>query len=177
MPLLLKREILDHQIVKNVMEDWFMDFMVNIPGFGPVSKNSGFVPLERCSDGIFKPGENGVVSVTATGDRKVEFIAFDQHSLAFVKSAMGCPAYYPVHPVKLEKPIRGVLMDLDGTSVRSEDFWIWIIRMTTASLLGNPRFELEEADLPFVSGHSVSEHLKYCIRKYCPETLNILAAK
>lgn len=59
-------------------------------------------------------------------------------------------------------------MDLDGTSVRSEDFWIWIIQRTTASLLGNPRFELEEADLPFVSGHSVSEHLQYCIRKYCP---------
>jgi len=29
-------------------------------------------------------------------------------------------------------------------------------------------FELEEADLPFVSGHSVSEHLKHCIDKYCP---------
>jgi beta-phosphoglucomutase len=151
------------------MEDWFMDVMVNIPGIGPVSRNSGFIPMDRCGDGIFKPGENGVVSVTATGDRKVEFIAFAEHSLAFIKSAMGYPAYYPVHPVKLEKPIRGVLMDLDGTSVRSEDFWIWIIQMTTASLLGNSRFELEESDLPFVSGHSVSEHLKYCIRKYCPD--------
>jgi beta-phosphoglucomutase len=28
---------------------------------------------------------------------------------------------------------------------------------------------LEEADLPFVSGHSVSEHLQHCIQKYCPE--------
>jgi beta-phosphoglucomutase-like phosphatase (HAD superfamily) len=34
--------------------------------------------------------------------------------------------------------------------------------------VGNPRFTLEAADLPFVSGHSVSEHLAYCIRKYCP---------
>jgi beta-phosphoglucomutase-like phosphatase (HAD superfamily) len=59
-------------------------------------------------------------------------------------------------------------MDLDGTSVRSEEFWIWIIQLTTASLLGKPKFELEEADLPFVSGHSVSEHLQHCIRKYCP---------
>jgi beta-phosphoglucomutase len=41
--------------------------------------------------------------------------------------------------------------------------------MSTASLLGNPKFELEEADLPYVSGHSVSEHLQYCIRKYCPD--------
>jgi beta-phosphoglucomutase-like phosphatase (HAD superfamily) len=41
--------------------------------------------------------------------------------------------------------------------------------MTTASLLADPSFKLEEADKPFVSGHSVSEHLKYCIQKYCPE--------
>ena len=82
---------------------------------------------------------------------------------------MGYPAYYPVHPVKLEKPVQAVLMDLDGTSVHSEEFWIWIIQLTTASLLGNPKFELEEGDLPYVSGHSVSEHLSYCINKYCPE--------
>ena len=60
-------------------------------------------------------------------------------------------------------------MDLDGTSVRSEEFWIWIIQKTVASLIGDENFRLEEADLPHVSGHSVSEHLQYCIRKYCPE--------
>jgi beta-phosphoglucomutase-like phosphatase (HAD superfamily) len=59
-------------------------------------------------------------------------------------------------------------MDLDGTTVRSEEFWVWIIQLSVASLLKNPRFEFEEADLPFVSGHSVSEHLQYCIDKYCP---------
>jgi beta-phosphoglucomutase-like phosphatase (HAD superfamily) len=60
-------------------------------------------------------------------------------------------------------------MDLDGTSVRSESFWVWIIQLTVASLLGNPRFELEQSDLPNVSGHSVSEHLAYCLGKYCPD--------
>jgi beta-phosphoglucomutase len=52
--------------------------------------------------------------------------------------------------------------------VRSERFWTWIIERTTASLLGDPDFKLENADLPFVSGHSVSEHLQHCIQKYCP---------
>ena len=102
-------------------------------------------------------------SITATGDGKVEFVAFAGHTLAYVTSALGYPAYYPVHPVQMESPLQAVLMDLDGTSVRSEGFWVWIIQQTTATLLGNPGFELDEADLPFVSGHSVSEHLQYCI--------------
>ena len=59
-------------------------------------------------------------------------------------------------------------MDLDGTSVHSEPFWVWIIEQTIASLRGEPDFKLEPADQPFVSGHSVSEHLQYCIDKYCP---------
>lgn len=60
------------------------------------------------------------------------------------------------------------MMDLDGTTVLSEDFWVWIIEQSTARLLGNPKFQLEDADIPHVSGHSVSEHLQYCIDKYCP---------
>ncbi len=146
-----------------------MGLLVDIPGLGPISDESGFVPLEQSSDGAFRAGRDGVVSITATGDRKVEFIAFARHSLALVKSAMGYPAYYPVHPVRIEKPVRAVLMDLDGTSVRSEDFWVWIIQLSIASLLGDSRFELTSEDLPYVSGHSVSEHLQYCVRKYCPD--------
>jgi beta-phosphoglucomutase-like phosphatase (HAD superfamily) len=146
-----------------------MSALVDIPGIGSIPADSGLVPLEVCSDNQFRVGANGVVSITATGDRKVEFVAFEDRTLAYVGSAMGYPAYYPVHPVAVGKPVRAVLMDLDGTSVRSEDFWIWIIQQTTASVLGDPGFELEEADIPFVSGHSVSEHLQYCIDKYCPD--------
>jgi len=145
-----------------------MGELVNIPAIGAIADDARMRPLAACGDGWFRVGRDGVVSITATGDGKVEFIAFADHTLAYVKSAMGYPAYYPVHPVRLEKPVKAVLMDLDGTSVRSEDFWVWIIQMSTASLLGDPKFELEAADAPYVSGHSVSEHLQYCIRKYCP---------
>ena len=144
------------------------DILVNIPAIGKISNKSGMKLLQKCSDGVFDIGTNGVVSITATCDGKVEFIAFQNHTLAYVKSAMGYPAYYPVHPVKIQKPIKAVLMDLDGTSVHSEPFWIWIIQKTTASLLDNSKFELEDTDISFVSGHSVSEHLQYCIKKYCP---------
>ena len=124
---------------------------------------------QHCSDGNFSVGTCGVRFIFATLDEKVEFIVFEQHTLAYVRSSMGYPAYYPVNPVRLERPIKAVLMDLDGTSVRSEEFWIWIIEKTIASLMDNPKFELEDSDLPFVSGHSVSEHLQYGIRKYCPD--------
>lgn len=146
-----------------------MNEIVYIPNIGEISTKSGFRLLEKTSNGAFLVGQNGVNAIAATGDGKVEFICFDDKSLAFVNSGMGYPAYYPVHQVEMQKPIKAVLMDLDGTSVRSEEFWIWIIEKTTASLLENPKFQLEEADIPFVSGHSVSEHLTHCIRKYCPD--------
>jgi beta-phosphoglucomutase-like phosphatase (HAD superfamily) len=117
---------------------------------------------------MFRVGYNGVNSVHITGDGKVEFVEIEKQMLARVNSSMGYPAYYPVHPVRVERPIRAVLMDLDGTSVHSEQFWMWIIERTTASLLEQPGFRLMEEDLPHVSGHSVSEHLQYCIQKYCP---------
>lgn len=137
-----------------------------LPGLGKITENSGFISLEESSDFIFVKGKNGVKEIFTTGDKKVEFISFDKKTIALVDSNLGYPAYYPVHDVNYQKPCKAVLMDLDGTSVKSEEFWIWIIEQSVASLLGNPKFQLEEEDLPFVSGHSVSEHLSYCIEKY-----------
>jgi beta-phosphoglucomutase-like phosphatase (HAD superfamily) len=128
------------------------------------------IQLSRTADGQFEAGKQGVVALETPADRKVEFITFeDGRKLAYVKSAMGYPAYYPVHDVKIGKPLQAVLMDLDGTTVHSEHFWIWIIEKTTASLLGDPKFKLEACDEPHVSGHSVSEHLQYCVNKYCAD--------
>jgi beta-phosphoglucomutase-like phosphatase (HAD superfamily) len=141
---------------------------MRFPGLGESVDRLGLRELGATSDGRFRVGAGGVAGIGATGDGKVEFVGFGDHTLAHVKSALGYPAYYPVDGVAEEQPLKAVLMDLDGTTVHSEEFWIWIIQMSTASLLGDPGFELEEADLPYVSGHSVSEHLQYCVEKYCP---------
>lgn len=140
-----------------------------IPALGPLDALGGLRPLPATTDGRFRAGRDGVVSILATGDGKVEFVAFRDHTLAHVTSALGYPAYYPVHPVTPRRPVRAVLMDLDGTSVRSEGFWMEMIERSIASVIGEPAFALEPADLPYVSGHSVSEHLRYCIDKYCPD--------
>ncbi len=140
-----------------------------IPCLGNFDEDCGLKNVKKCSDGVFCEGVNGVKAVYATGDGKVEFICFENSTLCYVLSAMGYTAYYPLRKTELKKPVKAVLMDLDGTSVRSEEFWIWIIQKTIASLTDNPDFHFEEADLPHVSGHSVSEHLQYCINKYCPD--------
>lgn len=79
---------------------------------------------------------------------------------------MGYPAIYPMYETHFEPKAEAILMDLDGTSVHSESFWMWVIEQTTARLLGNPGFKREAEDEPFISGHSVSEHLQYMIDKY-----------
>jgi len=139
-----------------------------LPGLGVLRAGGGLVPLDACSDGRFRVGRDGVRHVLTPADRRVEFIVFDDRTLAFVNSSLGYPAYYPVEPVTIEPPVRAVLRDLDGTTVRSEPFWVWMIEKTTGSLLGDPAFALDDSDLPYVSGFSVSEHLQYCVRKYCP---------
>jgi beta-phosphoglucomutase-like phosphatase (HAD superfamily) len=141
---------------------------MNFPSLGESARSLGLCELEVTSDARFSVTDANVRAIAATGDLKVEFVGFENHTMAKVNSAMGYPAYYPIDPLDHEQPLKAVLMDLDGTTVHSEEFWIWIIQMSTASLIGDPKFELEEADLPFVSGHSVSEHLKYCVNKYCP---------
>ena len=141
---------------------------IELVNFGTITEKSPLIEMNSTSNGEFKKGEDGVQNILFTPDNKVELIGFKNKTLAYVPSAMKYDAYYPVHPVSMDKPLKAVLMDLDGTSVKSEEFLIWIIERSIASLLGNPKFELEEADLPYVSGHSVTEHLAYCIEKYCP---------
>lgn len=45
---------------------------------------------------------------------------------------------------------------------------MWIIERTVAALRNDPDFHFVPEDFPHVAGHSVSEHLSYCIEKYCP---------
>lgn len=115
---------------------------------------------------FFETGRDGVRKILTPNDKKIDIIEFGDKKLCYVKSGMGYPAIYPIHETHFEKKAEAVLMDLDGTSVHSEEFWMWIIERTTARLLGKSDFKREAEDEPFISGHSVSEHLQYMIDKY-----------
>ena len=97
----------------------------------------------------------------------VEFIEKD-NSLYGRLNNSGVSVDYAISPVCLEGPIEAVLMDLDGTTVTSEEFWVFIIERTMQELLGDKQFFLEEEDIPFVSGFTTVDHLTYCIQKYSP---------
>ena len=115
---------------------------------------------------FFEVGKDGVTKITTPDDKKIDIIEFSDKTLCYVKSGMGYPAIYPMHETHFEPKAEAILMDLDGTSVHSESFWMWVIEQTTARLLGKSDFKKEAEDEPFISGHSVSEHLQYMIDKY-----------
>ncbi|MDQ0194208.1 HAD family hydrolase [Paenibacillus wynnii] len=142
-----------------------------LPGFS--KRLSDLLPdfsrEEAGGDGLFRRGRDGVLDILTPRDRKSDFIVFEDKTLCYVKSAMGYPAIYPLREAEFTGSADAVLMDLDGTSVHSEPFWIWIIEQTVSRLKRQTFFRFEAEDEPHVSGHSVSEHLQYCISKYCPE--------
>ena len=77
----------------------------------------------------------------------------------------GLEATYPFERPSTRFPIQAVLMDLDGTTVISEEFWMFLIEKTIKQL-STPEFCLAEEDVPYVSGFSTAEHLEYCLNKY-----------
>ncbi len=81
----------------------------------------------------------------------------------------GVTADYRIAPVEFKAPAQAILMDLDGTTLTSEEFWMFIIEQTMKKLMGNEKFSLEEADVPYVSGFTTVDHLNYCIEKYAPD--------
>lgn len=144
---------------------------MKINGIGLLSSEEEkcFIPLEQSENGLFINGKNGVCGIYSTLDKKLQLIEFEEKTLAYVKSSVGYPAVYELKKPEFIAPAKAVLMDLDGTSVRSESFWIWIIQQVTAYMLGDKNFHFEEEDYSHVSGYSVTEHLSYCIKKYAPD--------
>ncbi|MEG0863081.1 MAG: HAD family phosphatase [Clostridia bacterium] len=120
-------------------------------------------------EGLFSVGNEGVEAIWTPNDEKIDLIQYQNKTLCYVKSSMGYPAIYPVPQTHFEPRAQAVLMDLDGTSVHSEAFWMWTIEQTVARLLSKASFHAQKEDEPFISGHSVSEHLQYMIAKYAKE--------
>ena len=86
-----------------------------VPGTGRIGPGDGMRRIEVGGDGRFHTGRDGVRAVCLTGDEKVEFIAYADHTLAYVRSAVGHPAIYPLQPAGVEKPVQAVRPRQAGT--------------------------------------------------------------
>lgn len=131
--------------------------------------NKGFETWQRLPetfDGLFSSGNAGPAEIVKAPDGRSEFVKLPNGQALVTFPSSSVPAYYPLRRYPYRPKAKAVLMDLDGTSIQSESFWVWIIESTVGELLSQPGFRLAEEDLPFVSGFSVSEHLRYCIDKY-----------
>jgi beta-phosphoglucomutase len=101
-----------------------------------------------------------------TKDSRAYFIRNEKKVLVYLPTSIGVPAYYELVPVKMPAKIKAVLMDLDGTTVKSEEFWIWVVEEVVRQITKKRDFKFTPEDIPHVSGFSVSEHLSYAINKY-----------
>lgn len=122
--------------------------------------------LGQTYDGMFHAGCGGVNTIIAPPDERSEFVLFQTGKVLVALPNSNVPVYYPLLNHPFQGPAKAVLMDLDGTSVKSEGFWIRMIEQTVCRLKADPSFQLSREDIPFVSGFSVSEHLSYCLKKY-----------
>jgi beta-phosphoglucomutase len=100
-----------------------------------------------------------------THDKKVQIIRTKSGVEAYIPSNRTMGATYPLFPANIQYPIKAVLMDLDGSTLNSEKFWISMIKKTIEKI-SQSEIEFSGTDLPFISGHSVSEHLQYCLDKF-----------
>lgn len=131
-------------------------------------KTSKLEQLEKktnCMGGLFSLGKKGVEDIRGTKDGKIEFFDYNGSTMCAINSCCGQRAVYPLEDTQFEAPAEYVVMDLDGTTIISEEFWIDIIRQTVSQIVGREvEFSLE--DLPYVSGHTTQEHLDYALQKY-----------
>lgn len=82
-----------------------------------------------------------------------------------IKSNFRSTSYFEIQDLKLKK-VKNILMDMDGTTMLSEKFWVEMLRISVARATKNDSFKFSKSDFPYISGHSVTEHLSYCINKY-----------
>lgn len=128
------------------------------------------MPAQSCLNGTISVGQNTVKAIRKTADGKISFIDIGDSTFCCIESCSGQSAIYPLNEAKLQTPIEYIVMDLDGTSIISEEFWIEVIRKTTSELIGREIF-FDESDIPFVSGYTTAEHLNYALRKYGGDTV------
>ena len=131
--------------------------------------------LEWCKipgRGTLKAGEQGVTMLAVNKAHEFIFVFRGSSVEVILNNKVGLFPSFAMLPARIEAPIKGGLLDLAGTCVKSEAFWIAVILEAVNRMrnrLGMPPVAaFDRSELPHISGRTVPEHLLYCIQHYCP---------
>lgn len=123
--------------------------------------------------GVLRPGEEGVTLLAVNRGYEFIFVFRGTRVDVILNNKIGLFPSFALLPAQIEPPIKGVLLDLDGTCVKSEAFWIAVILETVNRMrrrFGMPQLPaFDRSELPHISGRTVPEHLLYCIQRHCPQ--------
>ncbi len=122
--------------------------------------------------GTLREGCGGVGRMAVNRAGEFLFIGHRQQTEVVLNGKSGLFPSFALPATRMERPLKAVLLDLDGTCVKSEHFWIMTILETVNTVRKEaglrPLACFQPGEAPFVSGRSVPEHLLYCIGRYCP---------
>jgi len=147
-----------------------------IPGIGVIEDTKAIIPLKSCSipgQGLLELGRDGITALARNRGGEFVFISRGDQTEVMLCSKMGVnPPRFALVPATLRAPLQAVLLDLDGTCVKSEPLWIAVILQVTNEMRERehlpPLESFQPEDTPHVSGRTVPEHLAYCRAKFFP---------
>jgi len=149
---------------------------LTLPGIGVIEDTTAIVPLKTCfipGQGALVVGRDGVTALARNRGGEFVFIARGDYTEVMLCSKIDVnPPRFALLPVTIQAPLQAVLLDLDGTCVKSEPLWIAVILQVTNEMRQSenlpPLDSFKPDDLPHVSGRTVPEHLAYCQAEFFP---------
>ena len=154
-----------------------MATQLTIPPIGPIDDVTEIVPLATLDvpgQGTLRVGRDGVTALARNRGGEFVFITRGEHTEIMLCTKVDInPPRFALLPVSVQAPLAGVLLDLDGTSIKSEPLWVEVIFRVTNEMRGRGNLTALEGftteDMPHVSGRTVPDHLTYCRDRYFPD--------
>jgi beta-phosphoglucomutase len=103
--------------------------------------------------------------IYVTKDNKVIIYKEDNILLAKINNPNSM-CIYPFMTAIIKKPIKAVMMDMDGSSTDTEKLVLIAQRKMMAEALCMDAFEFKAKDMQHIMGDSTSNHINYLIREY-----------
>ncbi|MCF7861972.1 HAD family phosphatase [Candidatus Woesearchaeota archaeon] len=100
-----------------------------------------------------------------TKDNKVIVYKDNTGSYAHINNP-NAKCTYPLLNSTIQKPVKAVMMDMDGSSTDTEKLVLVALRKMMAEAVGVANFDFKPEDMQHIMGDSTSNHISYLIKEY-----------